>query len=435
VTTNEVEDTAFEAILDEPIGWRAKGFPANGRTTIRQLRNTGPAIFDGGFTTPIGTLRAGPLERNIQRMSRFCRDTGVEIAPHVKTALAPQLFAKQLAAGAWGVTVATPWQARLCAKFGVSRILLANELVDTEAAEWMARDRPGRDVAFLSYVDSPEQVERIAGGLARAGADKPIDVLLEVGWVGGRTGCRTQLAVEATVRAVAASPHHRLVGVSGFEGLIGSDSSATTLADVRAFLHRVRTIAEQLAHDGEFDATESVILTAGGSGFFDLVADELRGPLPRGKQATVVLRSGGYISGEPSPYDEVSPFTRNTGLSSPPGPLEPAIEIWTSVLSRPEPSLAILDAGKRDLPVDVGMPVPTQVRRLGTVPADVSPGWQVHATNDQHSYLGLPENESLAPGDMVSLSVVHPCTFFDKWTWIPVVNADYHVVDVIRTFF
>jgi D-serine deaminase-like pyridoxal phosphate-dependent protein len=215
---------------------------------------------------------------------------------------------------------------------------------------------------------------------------------------------------------------------------MGADDTDSTLREVRAFLRRVRTVAEQLAHDGAFKDIESVILTAGGSGFFDLVADELAGSLPKGKQATVVIRSGGYISGEPAPFDKVSPFTRNSKLASSIGPLEPAIEVWASVLSRPEDGLAVLDAGKRDLPTDVGMPVPTHVRRDG-VQADASPWWRVDATNDQHSYLRLPDHDSLEPGDLVSLSVVHPCTFFDKWTWIPVVDADHRVIDVVRTFF
>lgn len=426
---------AFDTALDEPIGARAKGFACKERfSTMRQLRDARPSLFHEGFTTPIGTLLAEPLERNMQRMSRFCAESGVEIAPHAKTTLAPQLFGKQIAHGAWGVTVATPWQARLCAEFDVPRILLANELVDIEAAEWMTCDTRRRHVPVISYVDSPHQVERMSDALADRGAIRPLDVLLEVGWNGGRTGCRNQQAVTATAHAVAVSPNHRLVGVAGFEGLIGSDASASTLAKVRAFLRRVRTFAEQLARDGAFKGLDTVILTAGGSGFFDLVVQELIGPLSGGEPVTVLLRSGCYLSGDAPPHDKVSPLTRDPELSTRFGPLEPAIEIWTRVLSRPEPGLAILDAGKRDMPLDVAMPVPSNVRQ-GTRQVDAPASWRVNGANDQHCYLSLSEADVLEPGDFVSFSVVHPCTFFDKWTWIPMVDPDYRVVDVIRTYF
>jgi D-serine deaminase-like pyridoxal phosphate-dependent protein len=429
-----IDELTLDPVLDEPIDWRAKGFPFDGRfDSIRAIQQARPSMFDGGFVTPIGTLLEGPLDRNIARMAEFCRDKGVEIAPHAKTALAPQLFAKQLSQGAWGITVATPWQARLCVEFGVPRILLANELVDGGAARWMVREQSRRNTVFLSYVDSVRQVEQVAAALAHSEVTRPLDVLLEIGWSGGRTGCRTRLAVSSTVKAIAASPYHRLVGVAGFEGLLGSTPSDEVLDDVRSFLRRLRNVAEQLAHDGAFE-TESVILTAGGSGFFDLVASELSGPLPGGRNATVVLRSGGYLSRDAAPYDAVSPFTRDPELSQRRGPLEPAIEVWTSVLSRPEPGLALLDAGKRDLPVDVAMPVPVHLRRDGAL-SDAPESWRVHSTNDQHAYLQIHDDDDLDAGDMVSLNVVHPCTFFDKWSWIPVVDSGYRVVDVVRTFF
>jgi D-serine deaminase-like pyridoxal phosphate-dependent protein len=431
--------TEFDAepladVLGEPIDWRAKGFAAHESSlTIRDVRVRRPSLFGSEFATPVAALLADPLERNIERMAHFCRDNGVEIAPHAKTALSPQVFARQLDHGAWGVAVATPWQARLCAHFGVRRILLANELVDVAAARWMTGATTD-DIAFLSYVDSPEQVEQMSAALAEEPAARPLDVLLEIGWPGGRGGCRTDAATAATVRAVAASRSHRLVGVAGFEGILGSDACASTLEEVTAFLRRMRTVAERLAGEGAFERADPVILSAGGSGYFDLVVRALAGPLPGGRRASVILRSGGYLSADAPPYDEVSPFVRDPELSARYGMFEPAIEVWTRVLSRPEPGLALLDAGKRDLPIDRAMPVPTHVRRGGaqsTAPSE----WQVRAANDQHAYLRLAGGDELQPGDLVSLSVVHPCTLFDKWSWLPVVNADYEVVDVVRTYF
>jgi D-serine deaminase-like pyridoxal phosphate-dependent protein len=101
---------------------------------------------------------------------------------------------------------------------------------------------------------------------------------------------------------------------------------------------------------------------------------------------------------------------------------------WGRVVSRPEPSLALLDVGKRDLPFDEGLPVPHGL-----------PGAEVTALNDQHAFLRLPADAPLAIGDVVRLGLSHPCTALDKWQLIPVIDdvdaADPVVTGLIRTFF
>jgi D-serine deaminase-like pyridoxal phosphate-dependent protein len=93
-----------------------------------------------------------------------------------------------------------------------------------------------------------------------------------------------------------------------------------------------------------------------------------------------------------------------------------------------------VDAGKRDLPVDVALPAPLRVWRKGVV-EQAPAGWALEETNDQHGYLSLGPEDPLLPGDLVSFGITHPCTFFDKWTWIPVVDEEGRAVDVVRTFF
>jgi D-serine dehydratase len=62
-------------------------------------------------------------------MRNFVQATGVQLAPHGKTTMSPQLFQRQLLDGAWGITLATVFQVQVARRFGVSRILMANELV------------------------------------------------------------------------------------------------------------------------------------------------------------------------------------------------------------------------------------------------------------------------------------------------------------------
>jgi D-serine deaminase-like pyridoxal phosphate-dependent protein len=73
-------------------------------------------------------------------MARWCHDRGVELAPHGKTHMAPQLFARHLDAGACGITAATLSHVRTYRAFGVRDVLLTNELVDGAGLRWLAAE-------------------------------------------------------------------------------------------------------------------------------------------------------------------------------------------------------------------------------------------------------------------------------------------------------
>jgi D-serine deaminase-like pyridoxal phosphate-dependent protein len=143
------------------------------------------------------------------------------------------------------------------------------------------------------------------------------------------------------------------------------------------------------------------------------------------QQVDLVLRCGSYVTHDSALYERVSPLA---------GLLRPAIEAWGTVLSRPEPELAIVGFGKRDVPHDLELPMPDVVLgRSGLRRVDGT--LTVTALNDQHGFLRLPPGDELAVGDLVGCGVCHPCTSFDKWRLIPVVDDDYTVVDAVRTFF
>jgi D-serine dehydratase len=72
------------------------------------------------------------------------------------------------------------------------------------------------------------------------------------------------------------------------------------------------------------------------------------------------------------------------------------------------------------------------------VPQAVPASWKVVGLNDQHAHLRWSaEDEALAPevGERIGLGISHPCTTFDKWPWMPVVDDHYQVVDAIVTQF
>ena len=112
-----------------------------------------------GFTYPLLTLRETALAGNLEAMAAYCARAGVALAPHGKTAMSPELGARQLAHGAWGITVATIGQLRTYRAFGFPRLLLANELVDEAGIAWLATELAA-DPGFEAYcyVDSRDGV-------------------------------------------------------------------------------------------------------------------------------------------------------------------------------------------------------------------------------------------------------------------------------------
>jgi len=416
-STSKTQSLDLDRILDERIDWRFKSFPAGPPTTIRQVAERRWNVIGGDFLMPVMVLKQSALRHNIDAMAAVCARHGISLAPHGKTSMSPQLTQMQLEAGAWGVTAATTWQVRVWRAFGAARVLLANELVEPASIRWIAeelRDDPAFE--FYCLVDSVAGVRLLDSTLQDAAANRPLQVLLEIGIPGGRTGCRTKEQARGVAEAVDESRHLTLAGVEGFEGIRDS------VEEIDPFLERLRSIVLELDRD-------QLLVTAGGSAFPDRVIAAFEG-LP--KRAHVVLRSGCYLTHDAVHYKHVSPFgSRLAGTD----PLQEALEVWGVVLSLPEPGLALLGFGKRDVPYDLELPLPRLVKRAGQQLRRLSDGASIASLNDQHAYMHFGDGEDLAVGDLVGCGISHPCTAFDKWRLLPVVDDGYRVVDAVMTYF
>jgi len=465
-TTTETRLGPLAALSTYPLTGLEKSLPASaeGRTVAEFLAGR-PRLSD--CHTPLLTLDATALEDNLARMAAWCAERGLSLAPHGKTTMAPALWDRQLRAGAWGITVANPAQLRVALRFGVPRVHLANALVDPGAvAELAAALAADPELTVHSWVDSVDTVAAMNTAMNTAlntalsgpgeGPARPLTVLVELGAPGGRTGARDLATARAVASAVAASPHLVLGGVSGYEGALAHDRSPAGLAAVRRYLGELAELHRSLAADGAYPDGE-VVVTAGGSAYFDEVADVL-GPLA-GPGTRVLLRSGAYLIHDDGFYRGISPLAPSgggdtgqppsggddggqSGPGGPGGPLRSAMHAWARVVSRPEPGLALLDAGKRDVPYDEGLPEPRLAAdRLGGATRPLT--GEISAVNDQHAFLRLDPATPLRVGEVVRLGLSHPCTAFDKWRWIPVlanapgdgVEDDPVVTDLVRTFF
>ncbi|MEV5973871.1 amino acid deaminase [Streptomyces sp. NPDC051921] len=418
-------------LAQERVDHRFKALPPDAEgLTVGELAAQRRNLFTGGFTTPVLALSAESVEHNLRLLETYAERHGLAFAPHGKTSMAPQLFDRQIEHGAWGITAAVPHQARVYRAHGIARIFLANELVDAVALRWLAAELDADpDFHLVCYVDSVRGVELMDAALTEAGARRAVDVVVELGAAdAGRTGVRTEAECEAVADAVASTDRLRLVGVAGYEATM-PQADATR---VRAWLHRLVGLAIAFDKAGRF-ATDlpEIVVSAGGSEWFDTVAEVFAEVPELSRPVLKLLRSGAYVSHDDGQYRERTPFNRIPEE----GALQPAFRLWSQVVSRPTPEQAFTNAGKRDAAYDLHLPEAQVVRdaRSGEIrPAD---GLTVTALSDQHAWVRTAEGADLEVGDWLGMGLSHPCTSFDKWQLIPLVEADGTVVDYIRTFF
>lgn len=425
-----------EFLLDH----RCKSYPLHAAPCRpADLGQRGWNVLAGDLPYPIAVIRESALAHNLAWMQAYAERKGVALAPHGKTTLSPELFAQQLQAGAWGLTFATVYQLSVGVEAGARRAIIANQVLcdaDLDGLHTLLKRHADLRVWFL--IDSLAQLRCIEDWAARRGhtqrGEKRLDALLEMGVPGQRTGCRTLDEALALAQAMAQSPAVQLGGVECYEGGVARCDSEQDAREVTALVRRVTEVARACDAQGLF-ADAQILLTAGGSAVFDLVIPLLR-PQGLSKPVVGVLRSGCYITHDHGNYQRfLKQVEQREGLDA---SLRPALEVWTMVQSVPEPGLALLTGGRRDLSYDLEMPVPVRwalrhERRAAGAPT----GWAVSALNDQHAYLRYDPATSPAPavGDLVALGISHPCTTFDKWRWLPLVDDEGNVTRAISTRF
>ena len=355
LTLRELEDRVLDPLT--------KGLPfATGSLRLRDVGDQGWSMLTGDLPLPLAVIRRDVLAANSRWMNRFTAENGLVIAPHGKTTMAPQLFDLQVADGAWAITVATIQQLEVCRHFGVRRVIIANEPIGELAIDACFRALRQDGFELYCLADSVAGAALLAEGAARLAppAGNPLRVLIEIGFTGGRAGARTREEALEVARAISATPGLAVAGFECFEGLLPDPKSVDT------FIEEVAAIALMANEEVLLPADAPMILSAGGSAFFDRVGEKFDG-VPFDRPVLRVLRSGCYLTHDLIGY--AAAFRRilaETTLHLPEGGLEPALEVWAYVQSRPENGRTILTMGKRDVSYDSR---PSRSRQV------VSAGW------------------------------------------------------------
>lgn len=413
-----------------PVDALNKGLgPIERALTTSEIAQLGWQLLNEDLSLPTAVLYAEKMAHNLGWMQEFVAAYGAHLAPHGKTTMAPKLFHQQLKGGAWGITLATAHQTRVAYEHGVRRVLMANQLVGRQNMATIAQMIEDPEFEYFCLIDSAENVN----ALGEFFKHRPVRlrVLVELGVDGGRTGVRNREQLQAVLDSLA--PWRRqiaLCGVEVYEGVLKDEAS------VRALLQTAVDTVTQLAHLKFFERNP-VVLSGAGSSWYDIVA-EVFSKADIGQPLEVVLRPGCYLTHDVGNYrtaqNEIlrrNPVARQMGSG-----LQPALQLWAYVQSVPEREKAIIGLGKRDAAFDAGLPTPALHYRPGNAAPITAPSrWELFHLMDQHAYMRIAAGDDIRVGDMIAFDISHPCITFDKWRYLPVLDAQYRVIDVVQTFF
>ena len=411
------------APLNKGLGFLDRALEPNG---IAQLDWN---LLREDLSLPTAVLYEDRLLHNLNWMRQFISAYGVRLAPHGKTTMAPRLFELQLQAGAWGITLATAHQTQVAYAHGVRRVLMANQLIGKENMAIVARLLRDPDFEFYCLVDSAAQIEQL--GRYYSKLDQRLRVLIELGVAGGRAGVRDELQLQSVLASLSRwSESIALSGVEMYEGVLDDESS------IRAFLQHAVAVTRKLAAENRFQRAP-ILLSGAGSAWYDVVA-EVFCAAGFGDAVEIVLRPGCYVTHDVGAYRQAqarilehNPIARRMSSG-----LLPALQVWAYVQSAPEAEKAIVGLGRRDAAFDSGLPVPAQHFRPGDAAPKAAPArWKVTKLMDQHAYLQIDSEDDIRVGDMIGFDICHPCLTFDKWRTLPILNADYQVIDIVQPFF
>ena len=425
-------------VVDE----RIRGFPpGHAPLPLAQIGAQGWKPFDGKMALPLISLDQAAFAGNVAQMLAYVNDHGVAIAPHAKTPMSTALSAALLAAGAWGSTVADIRQAAVLLAAGQRRLILANEVGGPAAARRLAAMLAGYpDAEIHVFVDSLALLEALRAAWGERDDLPALGLLVEFGT--GRAGLRSADGAGAVLEAILAAETDtfRLSGIATYEGAAATADANETLQRIEALMAMTAAFLPLVrARVGD---SRPLIVTAGGSVYFDLVVKGLEAAVAADPDCRLVLRSGAIFFHDHGTYergiaglDAREGFRIGGQVRSASSGFRPALRLWAEVLSLPEAGLAICGMGLRDVAMDQGLPRPLALYRDGA-PAQVDLGGaSVLRLNDQHAFVALPEGVVLQLGDVIEFGISHPCTCIDRHAIIYNLAPDHTVTGAFLTSF
>ena len=327
--------------------------------------------FYAEVDTPALVLDKAKLTRNIRRMAEFAAGGPAKLRPHAKTHKCVEIAKLQLAAGAVGITCAKVGEAEALADGGIPDILIANQIIGPLKIARLV-DLAKRCTVTVA-VDDAENVRRLSAAAVAAGVTLRVFVEVDVGM--------ERCGVQAGEPAAGAGPSGRggrglvFAGLQSYEGHLQNlvpfdEREARTREDMRKAL----TAKEHIEAAG----LRVAAVSGCGTG-----THTITGRLPWMTE----LQCGSYATMD-AQYASVG------GAD-----YENALTVLVTVISRPRPEMAIIDAGLKAVTPEFGDP---------TVLVE---GATWHDFSEEHGEVALSgPAQDLRVGDKIELIPRHGCT-------------------------
>ena len=292
------------------------------------------------------------------------------------------------------------------------------------------------DFDFYCFIDSVANLRNIEHHLEGIALSHPIKLLLDFGAMGGRTGVRTlEQAKDAGERHPRRRPDKIPLRPAWPASKARCPVSTRASQPVRTSpISRSRSPAA--CRWSSLRGLDEFIVSSGGSSYFDIIAEHFK-TLKLDLPIRVLLRSGCYVT------HDFGSLRRRRTIEAEADPHRHGASPNCSRRSRsgrtcsrcPEPGLGFLTMGKRDIPFDAGLPVPLKRYRPGVGLPRRRARRRSSPPTTSTPMCGSAQGTDWQVGDLVASGISHPCTAFDKWRFIPVVDDDYTVIDGVLTFF
>lgn len=404
-------------------------------TRLPSSDNVSINLLNEDVCLPAVVVKFDALENNIAWMQHYANTVNVSLSPHGKTTMTPAIFKRQIAQGAWGISVGTVYQVKVAIESGIKNIVIANQVVGKTNIRLLAELVKLNQATIYCCVDSIQNATQLAEIFSHE--KQTLNILIELGVNGGRCGCRTESEALLLAEELNALPSLVIAGIEFYEGVIHSDDAEQDINEVQQFLQRVLMTSQKLDSLGAFDKYRGeVLLTGAGSVWYDLVSKKMA-EFTFSKPFRFVIRPGCYITHDHGIYDEAQKMlkARDSVACQLDGDLMPAMEIVALIQSIPEKGRAIVNFGKRDVAFDTGLPQPLTQYRKGQLVSFERGRAKTVGLMDQHAILSFDENCHFQVGDILIFGTSHPCITFDKWKVIYLIDSTYNVLEEMPIYF
>jgi len=312
--------------------------------TVRAPASVGQKLEE--VDTPALVLDLDAFERNLHTLRDAVKGKPVRIRPHAKTSKCPDVAKRQIALGAVGVCCQKVSEAEAMVEGGIGDVLVSNEVVGAQKLARLAGLAKKARIGIC--VDSAEGLAQ----LKASGADVDVYVEIEVGMK--RCGVPPGKPAVDLARAIIASN----LRFSGLQAYHGRAQHLRTLEErhavIAAAAEAVRTTKDLLKKSGIACPT----VTGAGSGTF-----------------MFEVQSGAWDEIQPGSYAFMDADYARNEWAAPLPRFEHALFVLTTVMSRPSPTLAVVDAGLKASSVDSGLPGLWQRPGLAYTHASDEHGW------------------------------------------------------------